>query len=181
MLTFEDEAIKLIIEGHQHALNRIQTANGWGCGPIVDNFAGIQGLFFWLLGRRDRTPGQFPRDPGDGTAGSTNEHFHPIVRMRKCKVSHYQPRALQGYSFVEPTDKTGWHWTKLGVQDVPEWVMHPAKVMSVAYEEGTTTKFRTDPSLSRRLCPKNILLDLDRDNGLSNMENGDGVWKHADG
>ncbi|PON19953.1 hypothetical protein TGAM01_v211181, partial [Trichoderma gamsii] len=39
MLSFEDAAIKTLIEDHRRALNAINIANGWGCGPIVDNFS----------------------------------------------------------------------------------------------------------------------------------------------
>jgi hypothetical protein len=45
-------------------------------------------------------------------------------------------------------------------------VMHPGKTMSLAYEEEGVVKFRSEKSLSRLLCPKSILLDLDRDNGI---------------
>ncbi|KAI3574005.1 hypothetical protein IWW34DRAFT_854983 [Fusarium oxysporum f. sp. albedinis] len=88
MLTFEDAAIKTLIEEHRRALNSIKINSGWGCGPIVDNFSGLQGLFFWLLGKKDRAPGTYPRDPGDGTSGATNEYFHPITRIRKDNLNY---------------------------------------------------------------------------------------------
>jgi hypothetical protein len=166
MLSFEYAGINMIIEGHRRALNANTINNGWGCGPIVDNFSGLEGAFFWLLGRQDRTPGDYPRDPGDGIAGSTNETFHPITRIRRSKISKYHPPSLRGWSLEEPSDTSGWKWMKQGVQEVPEYVMHPSKVMSMAYEEGGLVKFRVEESLSRRLCPKNVLLDLDRDNGI---------------
>ena len=57
MLTFEDTAIKMIIEEHRRALNAIKITNGRGSRAIADNFSGLQGAFFWLLGGKDRTPG----------------------------------------------------------------------------------------------------------------------------
>ncbi|KAH7204779.1 hypothetical protein DER44DRAFT_869307 [Fusarium oxysporum] len=165
MLTFEDAAIKILIKEHHRALNSINITSGWGCGPIVDNFSGLQGLFFWLLGKKDRAPGSYPRDPGDGTSGATNEYFHPITRIRK-EILGYNPIPLQGYSIERPHGSAGWKWVKSGVQSIPEYVMHPEKKMSVAYEENGRVKNRVESSLSRLLCPENILLDLDRDNGI---------------
>jgi hypothetical protein len=167
MLTFEDVAIKILIEQHRRALNANHITNGWGCGPIVDNFSGLQGAFFWLLGKKDRTPGDYPRDPGDGTSGATNEYFHPIARIRKSKLSHYSPASLQGYALEEPDGSAGWKWVKRGIQAVPEYVMRPEKTMSVAYEEGGSVRYKVEKSLSRLLCPRSILLELDRDNGIA--------------
>uniref|UniRef100_A0A0D2YKL4 T6SS Phospholipase effector Tle1-like catalytic domain-containing protein n=1 Tax=Fusarium oxysporum (strain Fo5176) TaxID=660025 RepID=A0A0D2YKL4_FUSOF len=141
---------------------------GWGCGPIVDNFSGLQGLFFWLLGKKDRAPGTYPRDPGDGTSGATNEYFHPITRIRKDNLN-YNPVSLQGYAIERPDGSEGWKWVKRGVQSIPEYVMRPEKKMSVAYEESGRVKYRVKESLSRLLCPESILLDLDRDNGINGM------------
>ncbi|CAI6089129.1 unnamed protein product [Clonostachys chloroleuca] len=169
MLSFEDAAIKTLIEDHRRALNAINIANGWGCGPIVDNFSGLQGVFFWLLGKKDRTPGAYPRDPGDGTDGATNEYFHPIVRIRKNNLN-FTPASLQGYSVEKLDDSTGWKWVKRGVHAVPEYVMSPEKKMSVAYEEGETVKYRIQESLSRLLCPTSILVDLDNDNGINAID-----------
>jgi hypothetical protein len=49
MLTFEEMAIKKLIKEHHDALvennARNNVINGWGCGPIVSNFAGLQGAF----------------------------------------------------------------------------------------------------------------------------------------
>src|SRR5262249_49626303 len=140
MLTFDDAAIKLFIKQHQRALNAIHVINGWGCGPIVDNFSGLQGAFFRLLGKQERTPGDYPRDPGDGSAGATNEYFHPITRIRKNKLSNYNPPSLRGYATKEPDGSVGWKWMKKGVQAVPEYVMRPEKTMSVAYEENGIMK-----------------------------------------
>jgi hypothetical protein len=166
MLTFDDAAIKTLIEEHRRALNSINITNGWGCGPIVDNFSGLQGAFFWLLGKKDRTPGTYPRDPGDGTGGATNEYFHPITRIRKDNLN-YNPASLQGYALEMPDGIGGWKWVKRGVQSMPEYVMLPEKKMSLAYEEGGNVKYRVEDSLSRLLCPRSILLDLDRDNGIN--------------
>lgn len=165
MLTFEDTSIKILVEEHHHALNAIKITNGWGCGPIADNFSGLQGAFFWLLGRKDRTPGAYPRDPGDGTEGATNEYFHPIARIRKDNVK-FDPPSLHGYQVEKPDGVTGWQWAKKGVKAVPEYVMRPEKKMSVAYEEDEIVKYRVQESLSRLLCPMSILSDLDNDNKI---------------
>lgn len=169
MVTFEDTAIKSLIEEHRRSLNAIRLPNGWGCGPIVDNFSGLQGAFFWLLGKKDRTPGAYPRDPGDGTDGATNEHFHPIARIRKNNVS-FNPASLQGFNVEKVDGSSGWKWVKRGVQAVPEYVMRPEKKMSIASIEDGSVKYRVEGSLSRLLCPISILSDLDNDNAIK--ENG---------
>lgn len=170
MLTFEDAAIKMLIEEHRRALNAIKIPNGWGCGPIVDNFSGLQGAFFWLLGKQDRTPGGYPRDPGDGTSGATNESFHPMVRIRTDKVKGYRPASLKGYSLEYSDERARWQWAKKTGQAVPEWVMSPEKTMSLAYEEDGVVKFRDESCLSRVLCPKSILMNLDRLNGMNTLK-----------
>jgi hypothetical protein len=167
MLTFEDAAIKMLIKEHSHALNTITIKNGWGCGPIVDNFSGLQGTFFRLLGKKDRTPGNYLRDPGDNTSGTTMEYLHPITRIRKSRLSDYNPASLQGYTPIEPDGNAGWQWLKTGVQAMPEYVMRPENKISLAYEEDGNVKFRIGESLSRLLCPRGILSDLDRDNGIT--------------
>ncbi|KAH8200896.1 hypothetical protein TruAng_004905 [Truncatella angustata] len=166
MLTFEDAMIQTLVEEHRHAINAIRITNGWGCGPFVDNFSGIEGAFFRVLGKKDRTPGTYPRDPGDGTDGATNEYFHPIVRIRTDNID-YKPASLHGFASERPDSNVGWKWVKRGVQAIPEYVMRPEKTMSVAYEEHGNVKYRVDESLSRLLCPRSILLDLDRDNGIT--------------
>lgn len=165
MLTFQDHAIKMLVEQHQHALNENHIANGWGCGSIVDNFAGLQGLFFRLLGGKTRTPGDYPRDPGDGAAGATNESVHPIVRIRKVKVP-WDPPSLKGYRIEEPDESgKGWRWAKNGVQSLPEYVMEKDKKMSLAFDEHHGQwNYGTGDSLSRLLCPRNILKALDEVN-----------------
>lgn len=165
MLTFEESSIQVIIDHHQHALNSIHITNGWGCGPIVDNFSGLQGAFFKLLGMQYRTPGDYPRDPGDGVNGATNEFFHPIVRVRKRKLSDYDPPSMKGFSLQEPDGKEGWKWVRSGVQPVPEYTLYPQKTMSLSYEEGGKLCYKTGKSLSRLLCAKDILLELDSIHG----------------
>jgi hypothetical protein len=168
MLTFEDAAILILIEQHRRALNANHFINGWGCGPIVDNFAGLQGAFFRLLGRQDRTPGNYPRDPGDSAIGATNEYIHPTARIRKGKVSNWNPPSLKGYALEEPDGSgAGWKWVKRGVQVVPEYVMRPERTMSIAYKEADgRVRYDVKNSLARLLCPKNILLELDEANRL---------------
>ncbi|ETS88004.1 hypothetical protein PFICI_01832 [Pestalotiopsis fici W106-1] len=167
MLTFDKDAITDLVHEHSKALDGIKPTNGWGCGPIIDNFTGLQGAFFRLLGRQDRTPGEYPRDPGDGTDGATNEFFHPTVRMRRYKVTKWNPPPLQGYELQEPDANTGWKWSKDGKRPVPEYEMKTNKTMSLAVQDPYDRKkirFVTGESLSRKLCPTDILSDLDRDN-----------------
>ncbi|PCG90847.1 protein of unknown function DUF2235 [Penicillium occitanis (nom. inval.)] len=173
MLTFEEEAIKYFIEQYQnsHIENTAKgSINEWGCGPIISNFAGLQGAFFRLLGKKDRTPGGYPRDAGDGVEGATNEYFHPIVRIRKLKVNNYNPASLAGFKLEEPDGGSGWKWAKKGIQALPEYVLRPEKTISLAFEGG----YKTSSSLSRELCPKVLLQDLDRDNGLLDAKAGTG-------
>ncbi|KAJ6089242.1 hypothetical protein N7467_004458 [Penicillium canescens] len=166
MVTFEEAAIEVLIKQHQHALAENNTknnvTNGWGCGPIVSNFSGLQGAFFRILGKQDRTPGNYPRAPGEGIDGATNEYFHPTARIRKSKLSNYNPMSLYGYSLEQPDSDAGWMWNKKGGQAVPEYMMRPEKKMSVVHEGG----YKTTSSLSRLLCPTILLADLDRDNGM---------------
>lgn len=171
MLTFDQASIASLIEEHRRALNRVNSRghliNGWGCGPIVDNFAGLQGAFFALLGRQDRTPGDYLRDPGDGSTGPTNESFHPIMRIRKSKLKEYDPPALDGWATKEPRSRgAGWKWMKEGLQVMPEYRLSPEKTMSVAYSEDGVIKYKVQESMSRMLCPEDILLELDRDTGI---------------
>ncbi|KAL2262716.1 hypothetical protein VTK26DRAFT_305 [Humicola hyalothermophila] len=177
MLTFNEAMISDLIEQHRRALNRNNSleelSNGWGCGPIIDNFAGLQGAFFRLLGRKDRTPGAYPRDPGDGITGATNESFHPTVRVRRRNLpAGYNPPSLRGYAIQEPNGTRGWRWSKGELAPLPEYVLRPEKRMSLAYKEGGSLKFKTQESMSRRICPPDILADLDGDNKISSSVDG---------
>jgi hypothetical protein len=175
MLTFEQPAIDILIEQHRLANNKCTVPQGWGCGPIVDDFSGLQGKFFAILGRTDRTPGGYPNDPGDKSGGATNEFFHPITRIRKTKVHDYNPPPLQGFTPVEPASSPvapgdaphSWNWTKKGIQPVPEHVIGLENKMSIAYQENGKVMYKTVDSLTRRLCPKDVMADLDRDNRLA--------------
>ena len=170
LLTFDQASIASLIEDHRRAIIRVDTkaslTNGWGCGPIVDNFAGLQGAFFALLGRKDRTPGEYPQGPDDSTAGATNEEIHPVVRVRKDKL-RYDPVALRGWGAQEPSGGgQGWRWVKEGRKAMPEYVLSPNKSMTVAYEGDEGVKFKVQESMARILCPPDILSELDRDNGF---------------
>jgi hypothetical protein len=170
MLTFEATAIDLLIQEHRRALESIAVPNGWGCGKIVDNFSGLTGLFFRLLGQQNRTPSRYDRDPGDGVQGATRETFHPTVRIRRSKLPAWKPPALKGFEPAEPPGEgKPWLWTRKGAQTLPEYVMLPTKTMSVAYEErGGMTKYKTIESMSRVLCPEPILNELDEVNNVTN-------------
>ncbi|KAJ0132643.1 Uncharacterized protein HZ326_24263 [Fusarium oxysporum f. sp. albedinis] len=159
MLTFEDTAIEALIEEHRRVLN----THSWGCGPIIDNFSGLTGAFFRLLGKKDRTPGACARDQGDGTSVNTKESFHPITRIRKDNLN-YEPASLQVYAHERCDDSKGWRWNKEGLLSIPEYYMCPDKKMTVAYKEGGSVKYDVKESLSRLLCPGDTLLELDRDN-----------------
>jgi hypothetical protein len=168
MLTFEEIAINELIKQHHNALaennTRNNVINGWGCGPIFSNFAGLQGAFFRVLGKQDRTPGSYPQDAGDGISGATNEYFHPITRIRKSKLSNYNPASLNGYTLQEPDGNAGWQWVKNGVAAIPEYVMLPDKKMSLAVYG--KSEYKNADSLSRLLCPPTVLADLDRVNSV---------------
>jgi hypothetical protein len=166
MLAFEDAAIKILIADYQQAFKATGATDGWGCGPIVSNFAGLQGSFFRVLGKQLRTPGAYPRGPGEAIGGTTDESFHPLTRIRSSKLSNYKPESLQGYELERSKAKAGWQWVKKGAQPIPEYVMRPDRSMSLAYEEGGTVKYKIQESLSRLLCPSSLLEELDRDNGI---------------
>jgi hypothetical protein len=166
MLTFEDAAIKILIGDYQRVLKTTGATDGWGCGPIVSNFAGLQGTFFRVLGKQLRTPGAYPRAPGEAIDGATNESFHPLTRIRSRKLPDYKPESLQGYEPEQSKGNAEWQWVKKGAQPIPEYVMRPDRLMSVAYEEGEKVKYKVQQSLSRLICPSSILAELDRDNGI---------------
>lgn len=73
---------------------------------------------------------------------------------------------MHGWTLSEPDEKRGWIWVKQGVQPLSEYVMREDKRMSLMYNEAGAIKFKVGESLSRLLCPRNILLELDRDNGI---------------
>ncbi|KAJ6111276.1 hypothetical protein N7486_003511 [Penicillium sp. IBT 16267x] len=172
MLTFEGVIIEELIQRHRAArVERLapdQEDYEWGCGHIESNFAGLQGAFFRGLGKQDRTPGSYPQVPGDGTsAHTTNESFHPIARIRKTKLSpSYSPAALSGYVNERAGDdacQAGWQWVKKGIPAVPEYILHPEKEMAVSHN----FEYVKQHSLSRSLCPRDLLADLDQQNGVT--------------
>ncbi|KAF9775871.1 hypothetical protein IL306_005997 [Fusarium sp. DS 682] len=120
--------------------------------------------FAWMAsGKKDRTPGACARDQDDGTSGNTKESFHPITRIRKDNLN-YEPASLQGYAPERLDGSRGWSWNKGGPPSIPEYYMRPDKKMTVAYKEGGSVKYDVKESLSRLLCPRDALLELDRDN-----------------
>jgi hypothetical protein len=174
MLAFEGVIIEEIIQKHLAARaernSLAQQKDNWGCGYIRSNFAGLLGAFFRGLGKQDRTPGNYPQVPGDDkSARTTEESFHPIARIRKTKLAGgYSPAALGGYVIEGPGNgsggQTGWQWVKKDVSlAVPEYVLLPDKKMTVTHN----LDFVSRPSLSRTLCPKSRLADLDRHNGIA--------------
>ncbi|KAM0280202.1 hypothetical protein ACHAQH_004159 [Verticillium albo-atrum] len=165
MLTFDDDAISGVIEQHRRALNANSIPTGWGCGKIVSNFSGLRGAFFRLLGQQDRTPGAYPRDSGDGAGGATNEYFHPTVRVRKERLDSWRPKSISGWTSTGLQGQAGWKWEKQGVEAIPEYIMRP-RWMSLAHDDNGTVRYKAGQSLSRLLCPTEILSDLDRDNGV---------------
>ncbi|SMR55017.1 unnamed protein product [Zymoseptoria tritici ST99CH_1E4] len=167
MLTFEKTAIDALIQEHSQALASIRISNGWGCGKIIDNFSGLTGALFRLLGICVRTPGGYDRDPGDGTSGSTEESFHPIVRVRRAKVPRWQPPALKGFELLEQGKSS--EWVKRGARSLPEYVLLPSKRMSVSIRDQTgDARYTTIDSMSRTLCPAAILAELDEANSTVN-------------
>lgn len=163
LLTFEHSAIQRTIERHADAIGSIQLENGWGCGPITDNFSGIQGAFFALLGRQYRTPGSYTVDPVADFEGQTNESFHPTVRIRLEKVRDWKPRSLSLFSQVEGDGTSGWKWTRKKGHSIPEYRLHPEKRVIVVDGPDVNGRLRFTKlqSLSRTLCPRDILEELD--------------------
>lgn len=165
MISFEESAINTITEEHRRALEAIGPTNNWGCGPMGDNYIGLRGAFFKALGTKNRTPGQYQPAAENNSNGDTNEYFHPITRIRHDSLN-YEPASLRGLSLQKPTAGAGWRWARNDQQFVPEYIMRPEKTMSLRYEESGTTKYRLTGSLSRIMCPKNVLLELDKDNSV---------------
>lgn len=163
-LTFENAALDMIVSEHSQALLQNGTPDGWGCGKIIDNFAGLQGAFFRLLGQSTRTPGGYSDTPG-----ATNEFMHPIVRYRKEQVSSWKPPSLAGFHFEGPGNSSSKKivWAKLGQKAMSEYVMSPAKTLAVSCvaDDGSWT-FAERSSLARQLCPPSVLEKLDGEAGM---------------
>lgn len=149
MLTFENDAIEHLVKDHDSALSVLKTTDGWGCGPLVDNFSGVRGFFSrWILGKRDRVS-------GDNTGDPIHQCIHPIARVRRDRID-YKPVSLQGYV---PENGISWRWTNRGAPtapSIPEYKMEEHKKMKVAYEKNGSVEYRDVESLSRRLCPSSI-------------------------
>ncbi|CAH0025163.1 unnamed protein product [Clonostachys rhizophaga] len=169
MLTFDAEAIEIIIKNHMSALKSIRVADGWGCGPIGSSFSGLQGLFWGLLHRQHRTPGVYLQDPGGGTSGATNEYFHPTVRIRQKNLS-YKPVSLKRCFPMKRGSGGGWLWVMSDLRAVPEYVINPEKKMSIVYQENGSLKYTEREILSRSLCPQSILTRLDEDNDMIGVD-----------
>lgn len=172
MLTFEGVIIEELIQQHEAARAERtapdQEDDDWGCAHIESNFAGLQGAFFRALGKQDRTPGNYPQVPGDGTSANTNnESFHPIARIRKTNLSpSYSPAALSGFvteRFGDDAGQAGWQWVKKGIPALPEYILRPEREMTVSHN----FEYVKQHSLSRALCPRSLLADLDRQNGIT--------------
>lgn len=154
----------MIVSEHSQALLQNGIPDGWGCGKIIDNFAGLQGAFFRLLGQSTRTPGGYSDTPG-----ATNEFMHPIVRYRKEQVSSWKPPSLAGFHFEGPGNSSSKKivWAKLGQKAMSEYVMSPAKTLAVSCvaDDGSWT-FAERSSLARQLCPLSVLEKLDSEGGM---------------
>ncbi|KAF7193242.1 hypothetical protein HII31_05468 [Pseudocercospora fuligena] len=157
MLTFENNTIESLIEEHEFALQQNGIPNGWGCGRILDNFSGLQGKFFQVLGTTVRTPARYVQDAGSAMPGVTNESIHPMARIRKARLGrNWSPPALEDFA-VPSAAAEGWEGRTGGVPTVPEYSMSTDKTMTVSYPTGTTPSFGTRKSLSRTLCPRELL------------------------
>jgi hypothetical protein len=168
MLTFEKSAIDEIVGQHRPTRpedNQECSKHGaWGCETITSNTAGLTGKF-WLIpgiGVQDRTPGNY------GT--NTNESIHPIARLRKQYANLNSP-PLKNFTAERVTGAPGWEWRKNGTPSIAEYVVRKKDMMSVSFggDEGDEPIYKSEESLSRRLCPegKNCTLSgLDQDNGL---------------
>lgn len=179
MLTFDEGAIEQRIASHEAAIDNIPVPDGWGCGRIHDNFSFPDGTFFRFLGKQVRTPGDYARDHIDHSMGATHEYFHPIVRIRSEKLHSWNPPSLKGFTWVNPCERRPMYtWRKDNIpQDIEEYVMSEEKTMRIARQtrnkSGTVkVEYATVESLSRRLCPKEILDELDAANRRHVRQNG---------
>lgn len=161
MLTFEDAAIRAIVDEHTKALKQNHIPDGWGCGKIVDNFSGWIGRFFWLLGTSVRTPGEYTRDAGTGKPGATNEYMHPMVRIRRERLKGWTPPSLNRWDYKPKGSGQVVQWSKSGAEDIPEYKMKAKNITIALATADGQPRFDTRESLSRSLCPSRILSELD--------------------
>ncbi|PPJ55639.1 hypothetical protein CBER1_09534 [Cercospora berteroae] len=142
------EAIDLLTSQHATALAQSGDPSGWGCGKIVDNFAGLSGTFFRILGQQTRTPGAYSDD--------AHESIHPMVRYRRARVSGWKPAAVTGLTLNDGI-KTAVTWSKAGQNNVPEYPMFVERDFSVAKRnEDGSWEHTTRSSLAKELCPKEV-------------------------
>lgn len=148
MLTFEVEAVDLLISQHTAALVQNGDPSGWGCGKIVDNFAGLSGTFFRILGGQTRTPGAYSDD--------AHEFIHPMVRYRRRRVSSWKPAAVTELT-LNDGNKTAVSWSKAGQDNIPEYPMLVGREFNVAKRnEDGSWEHTTRPSLAKELCPRDV-------------------------
>ncbi|KAL4755849.1 T6SS phospholipase effector Tle1-like catalytic domain-containing protein [Aspergillus foveolatus] len=159
MLTFENDAIQHFIDEYKSIPGT--TSDSWGCWPIAAN-----GGPLLALGKRDRTPGEYKDNAGD-TKGEakksfeTFETFHPMVRKRKGQVNGWCPGSLNGFN-KQQNHENRWCWKKdNGIAILEDDVMFKERKMVVAYAQGSDVKYDARGSLSRELCPKKIVKELE--------------------
>lgn len=155
MLTFENSAIDTLLEDHRKAISHSTGPAGWGCGWIIDNFAGWQGKVFQLLGQSTRTPGGYAVQ--DTVNGDANESMHPMVRYRKHNVPSWKPPSLEGF---RPATGPDGHWTFSGRSPVPEYPMSSHGLSVMIENQDGSMEFGFRESLARSLCPQSVLEEL---------------------
>jgi hypothetical protein len=159
-LTFESEAIKEIVKKHQVGKTSCSAHSSWGCSPISDNFDGIQGMLWRLLGEEGRTTGK-----------SDNEFVHPIARLRWNKLGK-KATPLKQY------DASKRRWSTTG-STVEEYKIKDNKLSIVEYKKETSesgamkevANYPEAPSLSKQLCPELVWKEIVKAQGSSSSNN----------
>jgi hypothetical protein len=159
-LTFESDAIKEIVKEHRVGKASCSAHSSWGCSPISDNFDGIQGMLWRLLGEEGRTIGR-----------SDNESVHPIARLRWNKLGE-KPTPLKQYDGSKST------WSTTG-STVEEYKMKDNKLSVVEYKKETSesgavnevANYGEAPSLSKQLCPELVWKEIVKAQGSSSSNN----------
>ena len=89
-----------------------------------------------------------------------------MVRIRKMKLPTWDPPSTKGFIPGEPDYDPPWTWEKNGVHPLPEYVM-TRRVLKLRYKTADGhIKYKDGESLARSMCPKSILLELDRENSI---------------
>ncbi|CEL08446.1 hypothetical protein ASPCAL11596 [Aspergillus calidoustus] len=157
MITFAGDVIDDLVVEHEKLCG---IYNGWGCGAVVDNPAGlVKGLAWELFLKKDRTLGDYEYTDSLGTSmdrvyRSQTETFHRMVRVRKEKLpGGYNLGSLDGFELMQQgRDGGNWYWVKYD-KEIPEDEMNPDKSMTVSYRQDGLVNYKHREPMSVLLCP----------------------------